>query len=160
MNKMKTQMTISRALKEKSRIIEKLDDLRKKIEIYNAVDIGRKRPLNVSDMISQCSVLEDNLLRIKAAIAAANVPIERELAELLLVRSLISFYNGLNTEETREETRYLKNDERETVTINRDVIITQVDVLKKVEELRQRLDAAQDIVDEFNATHRIEVELV
>ena len=153
-------MSISRGLKEKSRIIEKLDDLRKKIEIYNAVDIGRKRPLNVSDMISQCSVLEDNLLRIKAAIAAANVPIERELAELLLVRSLISFYNGLNTEETREETRYLKNDERETVTINRDVIITQVDVLKKVEELRQRLDAAQDIVDEFNATHRIEVELV
>ena len=153
-------MSISRGLKEKSRIIEKLDDLRKKIEIYNAVDIGRKRPLNVSDMISQCAVLEDNLLRIKAAIAAANVPIERELAELLLVRSLISFYNGLNTEETREETRYLKNDERETVTINRDVIITQVDVLKKVEELRQRLDAAQDIVDEFNATHRIEVELV
>ena len=89
---MKVEMSIARALKEKSRIAEKLEDLRKKIALYNSVDIGKKPPLNVRSMLEQCEALEENFIRIRAAIAVANAPIERELFEMMVTRSRITFY--------------------------------------------------------------------
>jgi len=108
------------------------------------------------DALDKINVLEENLLRLKVALNEANVPIARQLAELMLVRGQISFYEGLDTSEFRTVTN---RDDSETK-VTRDVVIGQVEVLAKIEELKNKLDALQDEVDEYNATHKVEVELL
>jgi len=153
---MKTNMTVARALKEKSRIITKISEVRGVASSYNSVDLGTRRPISVKDSIEKVGVLEENLMRIKVALHEANVGIARQLAELMLVRGQIAFYEGLDTSEFRTVTN---RDDTETK-VTRDVVVSQVEVLAKVEELKNKLDSLQDEVDEYNATHKIDVELL
>lgn len=153
---MKTMMTVARALKEKSRVVTKIAETRSVASSYNSVDLGTRRPISVKDALDKINVLEENLLRLKVALNGANVPIARQLAELMLVRGQISFYEGLDTSEFRTVTN---RDDSETK-VTRDVVIGQVEVLAKIEELKNKLDALQDEVDEYNATHKVEVELL
>ena len=153
---MKTNMTVARALKEKSRIITKLSEVRSTISRYNSVDLGTRRPVLVKDCLEKAGVLEENLMRIKVALHEANLGIARQLAELMLVRGQISFYEGLDTSEFRMVT---DRDDMETK-VTRDVVVDKTESLAKVEELKNRLDSIQDEVDEYNATHKVEVELL
>lgn len=153
---MKTNMTVARALKEKSRIITKLSEIRSMISRYNSVDLGTRRPVLVKDCLEKAGVLEENLMRIKVALHEANLGIARQLAELMLVRGQISFYEGLDTSEFRMIT---DRDDKETK-VTRDVVVDKTESLAKVEELKNRLDSIQDEVDEYNATHKVEVELL
>lgn len=153
---MKTNMTVARALKEKSRIITKISETRGMVSSYNSVDLGTRRPVSVKDCIEKTGVLEENLMRIKVALHEANLGIARQLAELMLVRGQITFYEGLDTSEFRTVT---DRDDTETK-VTRDVVVGQVEVLAKVEGLKNRLDALQDEVDEYNATHKIDVDLL
>lgn len=153
---MKTNMTVARALKEKSRIITKLSEIRSMISRYNSVDLGTRRPVLVKDCLEKAGVLEENLMRIKVALHEANLGIARQLAELMLVRGQISFYEGLDTSEFRMVT---DRDDMETK-VTRDVVVDKTESLAKVEELKNRFDSIQDEVDEYNATHKVEVELL
>jgi len=149
-------MTVARALKEKSRIVTKISEMRTMASSYNSVDMGTRRPISVKDSIEKSGILEENLIRIKVALHAANTGIARKLAELMLIRGQIAFYEGLDTSEFRTVTN---RDDTETK-VTRDVVIGQAEVLAKIEELKNKLDALQDEVDEYNATHRIDVELL
>lgn len=153
---MKTNMTVARALKEKSRIITKISETRGMVSSYNSVDLGTRRPVSVKDCIEKTGVLEENLMRIKVALHEANLGIARQLAELMLVRGQIAFYEGLDTSEFRTVT---DRDDTETK-VTRDVVVGQAEVLAKVEGLKNRLDSLQDEVDEYNATHKIDVDLL
>ena len=153
---MKTTMSVSRALKEKSRILTKLSEARDMVHKYNAVDLGTRRPIAVKEAIERAAQLEENLIRIKVAIEEANLPINRQLIEMMAVRAELAFYAGLDTDEVRTVTR---RDEEE-VKVTRDVSVGQTEVLKKIEELKEKIDRLQDEVDEFNAVHKVEVELV
>ena len=87
---MKQTMTLARALKEKSRLVTKLTDLRRLIGEYNSVDAGSRRPVAVPDVIEKAKVVEENLIRIKVALAEANVGIARQLNEMMLLRGLLA----------------------------------------------------------------------
>ena len=153
---MKTSMTLVRALKEKSRLIAKIGEIRKMVIDYNAVDLGTRRPVSVRDIVAKAEQLRENLFRIKTAIDEANVPISRQLIEMMSLRTLIAYYQQLDTAEFRT----FRNHDDEDVKVTRDVVINQVEVLQKVAELQEKVERLQDEVDEFNATHRIEVELL
>ena len=153
---MKTSMTLVRALKEKSRLIAKIGEIRKMVIDYNAVDLGTRRPVSVRDIVAKAEQLRENLFRIKTAIDEANVPISRQLIEMMSLRTLIAYYQQLDTAEVRT----FRNHDDEDVKVTRDVVINQVEVLQKVAELQEKVERLQDEVDEFNATHRIEVELL
>ena len=153
---MKTSMTLARALKEKSRLIAKIGEIRKMVIDYNAVDLGIRRPVSVRDIVAKAEQLRENLFRIKTAIDEANVPISRQLIEMMSLRTLIAYYQQLDTAEVRT----FRNHDDEDVKVTRDVVINQVEVLQKVAELQEKVERLQDEVDEFNATHRIEVELL
>lgn len=149
-------ISVSRALTEKARLTEKIEDCRALVVRWNAVEPGTRRPVSVQESLAEMEVLEENLLRVKAALNAANVGIARRLAELMDVRGQIAFYERLDT----DETKVARDDEGKTVKVPIDVAVSQVDVIAKVKELRKRLDAIQDEVDEYNATHRVDVELI
>lgn len=149
-------MSVARALTEKARLTQKIQEARNVVSRWNAVELGTRRPLSVTEALQELSVLGENLLRVKTALNAANVGIARQLAELMYVRGEIAFYEGLDTSEER---RTLNNDGEEIKTTN-DLALNFIDVRTKVKELKVRLDALQDEVDEYNATHRLDIELI
>ena len=156
---MNTNMTVARALKEKSRIITKIAEIRGAVSNYNSVDLGTRRPISVKDSIEKVEALEENLMRIKVALHSANVGIARQLAELMLVRGQIAFYERLDTSEFRAVVAHDDGETRETK-VPRDVVLGQVEALAKVEALKNKLDSLQDEIDEYNATHKVDVELL
>ena len=153
---MKQTMTLACALKEKSRLVTKLTDLRRLIGEYNSVDAGSRRPVAVPDVIEKAKVVEENLIRIKVALAEANVGIARQLNEMMLLRGLLAFYTNLDTSDHRTKSK----DDGEEVLVERDVVISKGDALARMEELQNRIDSLQDEVDEYNALHKVDIELL
>lgn len=146
---MKKNMTVAQGLKEIVRLNEKLVKLRGQVERYNCVEVGTRRPLSVSDCYAKAEALERGLIAVKGAVTAANGPVARQLAEMLLLRGKIQFVNHLKTE---VPTSYGQRSD------NLDVVVTFKDVERIDAELTDRLNALQDEVDEFNNSTRIEVD--
>ena len=149
-------MTLARALKEKSRLVTKLTDLRRLIGEYNSVDVGFRRPVAVQDVLEKAGIVEENLIRIKVALAEANVGIARQLNEMMLLRGLLAFYESLDTSDHRIKAK----DDGDEIRVERDVAIGKSEALAKTEELQNRIDSLQDEVDEYNALHKVDIELL
>jgi len=153
---MKQTMTLARAMKEKARIIAKITEAERLVGAYNAIDRDTRRPVEIDECLSRIERLESNLIALKSALAGANARIAAQLNEMIALRGRIAFMTGLDTAEFRSaEERY--SGERKQ--IPRDVAVTEAAKIAKVSELQDRIDALQDIVDDYNATHSITVEL-
>jgi len=150
-------MTLARAMKEKARIIAKIAENERLVSAYNAIDRDTRRPVEIDECLSRIELHESNLVALKSALAAANAPISAQLNEMIALRGRIAFMGGLDTAEFRaDESRY--SGERKQVP--RDIAVTEAAKIAKVSELQDRIDALQDVVDDYNATHSITVELV
>ncbi len=144
------KMSIAKALKEKERIATKLEQARKLVARYNSVRSGVACPVSVKDQYALVMELEAKYLEIRKAIAIANGPVMDKLAEMLVLRGSIAYRDTINT--TVAAPGYERN---EIIAFN--VTLSEMDVLAAKEELQNRLDALQDELDAYNATHTVEV---
>ena len=153
---MKTVMSLAKALKEKNRITEKILDLRKQIMDYNSIDLGQKRPISIHDCLQQLQPLEENLVRVKAAISTCNAGVARELNEMMCQRAILVFYQNLDT----SEDRFMRGREGEEIKVQKDVAIPFSATLAKMEEIREKINDLQDKLDEYNALTKVEIDLL
>ena len=153
---MKTVMSLAKALKEKNRITEKIQDLRRQIMDYNSIDLGKKRPFSIQDCLQQLKPLEENLIRVKAAISTCNAGVARELNEMMCLRAILVFYQTLDT----SEERFMRGKEGEDIKVPMDVVIPLSATLAKMEEIKTKINDLQDRLDEFNALSKVEIDLL
>lgn len=147
-------MNISRALKEKNRIIRQISELKEKILKYNTYreDSADKAP-NVPELIKKHSDLSLQLAVLKGKIAKASAPIAEALASLNTLQSTRSMFNELQTTAVpiAQGNVFAKSD---TVV----KVILQIDNAAKSDLLRicnESIDKLQDEIDTFNATVQI-----
>ena len=146
------KINLSRALKEKNRLIKKIKDIQNFIQMNNVFCENE----NKIDVISQAEELEKNinkLVDLKSAIAKANS--ERGISYLVYkmeeLKSLASFYKRFST----KTNVYSYDEEGERVRQ-----IAQIDYensVKTVSYLEQQIEDIQDQIDDLNATTFIEI---
>ena len=148
---MKQHVSIARALKEKSRIAGRIHTLTDVINHENSLAEGSTRSVDLKETFAQVKALTEQLIELKAAIAKGNQGAIDKIVELGEVKSIIGFLNRLNTSEAFSDdySRHVKLE----------AAIRKADVLIEVDAYQRRANAIQDELDDFNASHFVDIEL-
>ena len=109
------------------------------------------REASTKETFAQVKALTEQLIGIKAAIAKGNQGAIDKIVELGEVKSIIGFLNRLDTSEAFSDdySRHVKLE----------AAIRKADVLIEVDTYQRRANAIQDELDDFNASHFVDIEL-
>jgi DNA repair exonuclease SbcCD ATPase subunit len=145
-------MKLSKALKEKKRLIGEIERLKRLIQSKNSYVEGSNVPekFDVNELYAQLQSKIQELVNLKIVINEANKEIQSSIYLLGEYKALINFFNMLNTTEGPQESF------RSEKTIN---YHAQIDELKKEELIKQYQDKAdrlQDQIDTYNYTTEID----
>ncbi|MES2517891.1 MAG: hypothetical protein V4585_07270 [Bacteroidota bacterium] len=138
-------MKITKALKQKNKIVAELKMLRERIEEYNSVFTGNPRPYDVAETQEQLMAKVQELVSLKTRLAQANTVIYSKIFELSELKGLAQFYkhldikDGLSKDHSYDE--MLQGYESVLKVKQRDDLVI---------ELETRIEALQDELDEFN----------
>ena len=163
------KMSIARALKERKRIIGEMNTIRNRINSNNVVtitvkmkedgtcsqpteeDFAKRRKLDPEKLMQEWYVLRDKLVSIKAKLHAANTGVIEKLimlselkAELQCIESMSCYTNSRDF----YADKFMKFV---------DVKFDDNYITSKADELRKNINDLQDEIDEYNATHYIEI---
>lgn len=163
------KMSISRALKERKRIIGEMNTIQRRISMNNAVvimvktdengnfsppskeTISNKRKVDPEELLTKWYFLRERLISIKMAVHSANVGIIEKLVKLSELKAELGIWESF-TMNDNESSQYGDRTVRVV-----DVVFDSKWVLSKVDRLRKEINDLQDEIDEYNATHYIEV---
>jgi hypothetical protein len=142
-------LSLSKALKLKSRLAGRLSKTTETIKLYNS-NTKDNETLDVVELDNVRGRLVEALVILKTEIFKANAGIYSKIIELGEKKSEIDFLNSLNT---RSGTQPYGS-----VNIVYVAAITMADVQRRVKLLEKEIDAIQDDVDVYNAApNRIRV---
>ena len=163
------RMTIARALKERKRIIGEMNTIHNRVSNSNAVsisikldengkytmptseEINKHRKLDPKALMEQWYALREKLVDLKVKLQIANNGIAKQLAMLSELKAELLNVDGLYANSSSVD---FLNDRFVRVT---DVVFDDAWRIAKVDELRKQINDLQDEIDEYNATHYIEV---
>jgi len=163
------KMSIARALKERKRIIGEMNTLCNRINAGNAVqmtihaingkydkpteeDFAKRRRVNPSKCMEEWCVLREKLITLKTALHNANCGVAEKLARLSEMKAELQLVENMPGYSSDEECFINENAVRIT-----DVVFDIKWITKRQDELRKEINEIQDAIDEYNATHYIDV---
>lgn len=162
------RISIARALKERRRIIGEMNTLRNRINQNNLVsksikivdgkfdkpskeELLAERKHNPKVLLDDWYKLRDKLISLKVALHNANCGIAEKLATISEYKTELQL---VDTSSYNDDCSYVNAD---FVRLT-DVVFDEAWNSNKADELRSKINAIQDEIDEYNATHYIEVE--
>ena len=152
---MKKSVSLARGLKEKNRLAGKLKELRDGISLNNSRDEEMPRDVDVEKSMDEAAKIKERLVEVKVALAAANKDIVGLIIGLEELKSEIAWLKNLDTTERKSRSYYADKE----VIRRTDAIISGPAKLKMLEELQTKANKIQDELDDFNASHRICIEI-
>ena len=156
------KMTLARALKEKERISRRLLRASELFSSVNCVRADEPREIGAKEAYEAVQSLRRRYVAMKKAIAVANAGVSPILAEMISVKAEIAFYTNLRRcKEFEFVDAWVEGEDGEQVR-RREKVVYDTFINEKarreiIEKLTERLDDLQDEVDEFNATHFVEL---
>ena len=162
MTKKNGKMTLARALKEKERISRRLARATELFMSVNCVRAGEPREIDAKEAYEAMQRLRRRHVAMKKAIAVANADVSPILAEMLAVKAELAFYTNLGRcKEVEFVDKWVDDEEGEKVRkrekVVYDLFINEKKRREIMEKLTERIEDLQDEVDEFNATHFVEL---
>jgi hypothetical protein len=142
-------MNINQALKEKSRIVRRLDSLYTILKAYNSIEIGNVRRYSILNTLSDINELIEELVELKTKIHRANIAVYGKIFRLSELKSLVKQIKEMPVTEGKKMAMYGNSSENLEVEINaqqRDGIIIGI---------QTEIDKLQDELDMYNATTHI-----
>ena len=157
------KITLSRALKERKRIIGRINNYTSEIirnNIYEEEnkDIGHKsNKIDIIDIYKKREFEIEKLLELKIKIGKANAVsgILDLVCEMEELKDLIHFYDKL----PYEANSYVETIGDKSVYIERKAQINREDIINKKLEIQSRIERLQDEIDEKNATVKIDFDI-
>lgn len=163
------KMSIARALKERKRIIGEMNTLRSRINNSNVVqitirtvdgkydkpteeDFVKRRRVNPSKCMEEWYVLREKLIALKTALHNANCGVAEKLARLSEIKAELQLVESMPGYSSDEECFINENAVRVT-----EVVFDAEWITKRQDELRKEINETQDTIDEYNATHYVDV---
>ena len=163
------KMSIARALKERKRIIGEMNTVRQRINRSNVVqlnvradkdgnfklptkdEIAAKRKLCPAKLMDEWYGLRDRLVQLKVALHEANTGVVEKLVRLSELKSELSEVEGMSGYDSAVE------DYNESIKRVTDVVFDNEWRIGRADVLRKEINELQDSIDEYNATHYVEV---
>lgn len=146
------QMTLSRALRYKKRIVEKIRKLEAEVQENNSKVEGEEREVDVRLALRQREAWVNHLVAFKLALQEATRPIQKLVFELAETKAELSFLQRVGTFHGTQKARYR---DEPTMTYTAELRKKEVDTL--TEALQKRVDELQTKIDAHNATTNLEV---
>ncbi len=145
-------MKISKALKQKNRIVAELNRLQNLLVAHNALEEGKTRSVDVSNVVEQIEATRVELIKLKGALAVATAPIYFKLVEMSEAKAYIKFLtSSLRVGANKIARNEVVNGQYITKEYSVDYIISEQNKINKIKELTARIENLQDEVDAFNA---------
>lgn len=151
------KMSLARALKEKSRIAKKLLEARKCLKDNNSTPVDRTPEEDPVEAYAEVQKLQRQYLLIKQAIARGNAGISDQLTEILVLRAELDYYSSLicATSTPRDRNGAISYNDNDRIDCT--VVISAAERRAIKDRLEARINELQDEIDQFNATHSVEV---
>jgi len=143
--------SLRKALQVKKNLTGEIAKLRSKISQFNCQRNANKH-INVLELVAELDKLTNKLVAIKTALAKVNVDIYEDILVSDELKGMIAFYEGLYTEEDGQDYKA-----GEIITYSNTVAIDYSAKESKVKELKADLEKRLEKIDDFNASHYIEI---
>jgi hypothetical protein len=144
-------MNIRQALKEKNKIVKEITESTRKLQTYNSVEIGNKRPYSPTRLCGEIEKLTVSLVELKSKIHRANLPVFELIFEMSELKSNAKALAKMDcTEGKSNKDRYRMDSEL--------VMETEISVRERdemVKDLEERIELIQDKLDVHNAMTEI-----
>jgi len=137
-------LSLSKALKVKSRLAGRFSKVSSTITAYNCTVDGRRAEVDVKELDKQRSALSAALIDLKTAIYEANKGIYLTINQLAEKKGEIDFLNSLDTKHGTESSY-------QGTTVTYVSAIQKQEVDKRVKQLEKEVDDLQDQIDQYNA---------
>ena len=128
-------MSLARALKLKNRRIQRVKELSERIQVSNRYIEGSEPDFDAKTLIDDLFSETERLWILKAAISAANAPVQPAIYELAELKGRIAFLRTLNTQRGKAVEFYGMQ-----VPQDYDASITAVDALAMIRTAEKRID--------------------
>ena len=141
-------ITISRALKEKAKLIGLIATLQERLYSNNSYVKDNSPNYDTNAVLTELREAKDSLVQLKVGIATANLPVVKKIYDLSEKKGLVQLLKGLNTNNGFfDNGRYNGGELREYVaTIKRKEADDAISILE------QEIQDLQDELDTFNAS--------
>jgi len=145
-------MNIAKALKTKNRIAGELSRAKAIFSRENSHRVGDKRACDPAALLAAVNQAQEDLIKIKTAIALASAPISERLVRMGELKSRMAWLSEIPIREGVQRDRFAGEKaeaevwEAHFATRDRD---------NEVEELQKAINALQDEIDDFNATTQV-----
>ena len=147
-------MNISKALKEKNRLIGQLNKIKEVLARENSRRDDSVSKIDRSQLSLEFKATQTKLVELKTAINKASVPIFASIIAMAELKSTIEFYKTLPTREGKEIQILGRQGETKEYTWNSYINQQTVDEMIKESELT--INKLQDIIDDFNASTQVD----
>jgi hypothetical protein len=148
-------MKIASALKLKNQLAGEAAHLKELLTKQNSRSTKQKFDYNNHEILTQLRAKLDVLVKVKAAIAAANSEVYGKIFRLAELKGLVTTLNNLDTKcGIFHETAGYGEIAHE---VDYAVQINKVEVDKLVAEAKAEIQTLQEDLDTFNFTHNVEV---
>lgn len=148
-----TKTSIAKALKLKNRAVGEVNRLKVLINRENVKKEGIERKYDVSALVDEMKSKLSSLISLKTAICKANINIYQKITEMEECKSMITHLSTFVCD-VRETYTY---DGKEQKTVKMVPALDEVWRDKEIMSLQKRVEELQDEIDEYNATHYIEL---
>lgn len=107
--------------------------------------------MDVNELMKKCEELEGRILKVRTAVAHANLAVSDKLVELDVLKKRQRFISQIPCDESLM-------DRMESSFIKKEAVVKAMDILNMNESLTDRINAIQDELDGFNASTKVEIE--
>lgn len=138
-------MNIKQALKRKNVLVNEIKQEFSKVQTYNSVEVGSKRPYSARTALTSYLNKINELVQLKTAIHLANAPVYDKIFQLSELKSALKYLNAINCAEGKESNRYGQTEVR--------MLEVEIGILERdemVKAMEVEIDKIQDELDYFN----------
>ena len=140
-------MNIKKALKEKNKMIGKINKLTDKIRQYNLVEEGQQPLFNSMELYREREQLLNEMIDLKARIHIANAPMYHKIFRLSELKDTAKKMNYLSCSTSKEA-------------IGNNVVyyIPTINIIEKekiIEAIEKEIESIQEELDAFNQTTNV-----
>jgi len=142
-------MNITKALKQKNKLVSKTNEHIAHVSAYNSIQEGTTRPYDAREALEKAIASVDELVALKTAIHKANVKVYDKIFRLAELKSLVSKLKGLDCKEGMHQSYRMDAPVKYTSQIS----IVEKDQL--VEKLESQIEMLQEELEAHNAKTKI-----
>lgn len=146
-------MNIKQALKRKNKVIALMNEEFNKALRYNVIEEGNDRPYSSTAALNRWLALSDELVVLKAKIHKANLPVYDLIFGLAELKNQAKLLKALDCTSGKISNRSWGSDNEATVKHAEINVIVRDVMVKQIEE---KIEEAQDRLDEWNHKTHIE----